>query len=99
MKHLIEPKICSCGIEHKFIPENARWGADYKLWFWECDCKSNLTVTTAMIDDEVCDCKDCAQSENPCHQDCDDEKCRGCVENMNDALDKGFIIDRAMGRR
>lgn len=55
--------------------------------------------TTVSIAIDQCDCDDCLESEEPCHNDCDSEwACTGCREAEGYESEAGFEIGSALGR-
>jgi hypothetical protein len=49
---------------------------------------------------ELCSCMECADSETPCSNDCDDgERCLGCEELAHERSEIQFQADCEWGRR
>ena len=52
------------------------------------------------MNNQVCDCEDCIDSELPCNLDCDvGYECAGCYEVKLIAQETMFIVNYVQGRR
>lgn len=58
-----------------------------------------IGIVAPMKSINICDCRDCENSEKPCGLDCDAPAlCEGCIEAREYAADILFSIDLAQGR-
>lgn len=54
----IKPRKCSCGLEHREIPTNAKWSSEDAVppgVYWNCVCQSTIVIAYEYLDDELID--------------------------------------------